>query len=231
MQIQFLILQMERQLVIITAMIDRLRRRWGLQRGQRRPRRYWVRRWLSQAEREEESQYTRLMPMLELVSPGMKLVVTLRHLASGDSYPTLQYTFRVAWSTINKLPMLEFLNSGMKLVVTLRHLASGDSYPTLQYAFRMARSIINKFKSDSCCVSSAMSPCSVSDICRGSSPPHHLLHPSCLLALPSLWNTSQLIHLWTPCLDLCGHPLHHLTTSPLDPFLWWHFTKIFNSLF
>ena len=50
MQIQLLILQMERQLVIITAMIDRLRRRFGLQRGQRRPRRYWVRPWLSQAE-------------------------------------------------------------------------------------------------------------------------------------------------------------------------------------
>ena len=32
-------------------MIDRLRRR------------YWVRIWLSQAEREEEGQYTRLMPM------------------------------------------------------------------------------------------------------------------------------------------------------------------------
>ena len=69
MQIQFLILQMERQLVIITAMIDRLRRRWGLQRGQRRPRRYWVRPWLSQSECEEEGQYTRLMPMLELHDP------------------------------------------------------------------------------------------------------------------------------------------------------------------
>ena len=38
MQIQLLILQIEKQLVIITAMIDRLRRRWGLQQGQRRPR-------------------------------------------------------------------------------------------------------------------------------------------------------------------------------------------------
>ena len=52
-QIQLLILQMERQLVIITAMIDRLRRRWGLQR---RHRRYWVRQWLSQAECKEEGQ-------------------------------------------------------------------------------------------------------------------------------------------------------------------------------
>ena len=36
------------------------------------------------------------------LSPGLKLAVTLRHLASGDSYPTFQYAFRVARSTINK---------------------------------------------------------------------------------------------------------------------------------
>ena len=40
--------------------------------------------------------------MREPLSPGLKLAVTLTHLASGDSYPTLQYAFRVARSTINK---------------------------------------------------------------------------------------------------------------------------------
>ena len=38
--------------------------------------------------------------MRDPLSPGLKLAVTVRHLVSGDSYPTLQFAFRVA--TINK---------------------------------------------------------------------------------------------------------------------------------
>ena len=34
------------------------------------------------------------------LEPGMKLAITLRHLATGDSYATLQYDFRVARNTI-----------------------------------------------------------------------------------------------------------------------------------
>ena len=37
------------------------------------------------------------------LEPGMKLSITIRHLASGDKYPTLQYAFRVAQSTISLL--------------------------------------------------------------------------------------------------------------------------------
>ena len=42
--------------------------------------------------------------MREPLSPGVKFAVTLRHLASGDSFPPppLQYAFRVVRSTINK---------------------------------------------------------------------------------------------------------------------------------
>ena len=37
------------------------------------------------------------------VEPGLKLAITLRHLAAGDKYPTLQFGFRVAQNTISTL--------------------------------------------------------------------------------------------------------------------------------
>ena len=40
--------------------------------------------------------------MRDPVSPGVKVAVILRHLATGDSYTTLQYAFRVASATIEK---------------------------------------------------------------------------------------------------------------------------------
>ena len=40
--------------------------------------------------------------MRDPVSPGVKLAVTLGHLATGDSYTTLQYAFRVASLIIKK---------------------------------------------------------------------------------------------------------------------------------
>ena len=43
---------------------------------------------------------TRFRKALE---PGLKLAITLRHLASGDKYPTLQYDFRVARNTISTI--------------------------------------------------------------------------------------------------------------------------------
>ena len=59
-QLQLLLLEMERQLIIISAMTGQLRSRWGLPGGlpvirQRRHRRYRFRPWPTRAEIEEES--------------------------------------------------------------------------------------------------------------------------------------------------------------------------------
>ena len=73
-QLQLLLLEMDRQLLIISAMIDQLRSRWGLPSGlpvirQSRHRRYRFRPWLTRAELEEEGQYSRPMPRLHLHDP------------------------------------------------------------------------------------------------------------------------------------------------------------------
>ena len=70
-QLQLLLLETERQLLIISAMIDLLRSRWGLSGGlpvirQRRHRRYRFRPWPTRAELEEKGQYSRPMAMLHL---------------------------------------------------------------------------------------------------------------------------------------------------------------------
>ena len=69
-QLQLLLLEMERQLLIISAMIERVRSRWGLPViRQTRHRRYRFRPWLTHADREEDGQYPRLMPRLQLDDP------------------------------------------------------------------------------------------------------------------------------------------------------------------
>jgi hypothetical protein len=37
------------------------------------------------------------------LSPGLRLALTIRHLAAGDKYPSLQYQFRVSRYTITKI--------------------------------------------------------------------------------------------------------------------------------
>ena len=36
------------------------------------------------------------------LEPGVKLLISIRHLTSGNKYPTLQYAFRVAQNTLNR---------------------------------------------------------------------------------------------------------------------------------
>ena len=53
--------------------------------------------------------------MRDPVSPGVKLAVTLRHLATGDSYTTLQYAFRVASPTIKKFVPKAYQNQAIRV--------------------------------------------------------------------------------------------------------------------
>ena len=141
-QLQLLLLEMERQLLIISAMIERVRSRWGLPViRQIRHRRYRFRPWLTWAEHVEDGQYTRLMPRLQLDDP-MAYQKFIR--MPPELFQELEQRITAELQR-DRTWMRDPLRQGVKLAVTLRLLATGDSYTTLQYAFRVASSTINKF--------------------------------------------------------------------------------------
>ena len=145
-QLQLLLSEMERHLLIISAVIDRLRSRWGLPGGlpvliQRRHRRYRFRPWPTRAELEEEDQYSRPMQMHHLDDP-----MAYRNFIQmpPELYQELEQRITAEFQRDRTL-MRDPVSPGVKLAVTLRHLATGDSYTTLQYAFRVASLTIEKF--------------------------------------------------------------------------------------
>ena len=126
-QLQVLLLETERQLVIISAIIERVRRRWDLPVIRwRRHRRYRVRPWLTRAQREEEGQYTRLMPRLQLHDP-MAYRNFIR--MPPELFQELEQRITAELQK-ERTRMRDPMRPGLKLAVILRHLASGDS-PTL----------------------------------------------------------------------------------------------------
>ena len=131
-QLQPLLLEKERQLLIISAMIDQLRSRCGLPVIIPRHRRYRFRPWSTRAELKEEGQYSR--PMHHLDYP----------MAYGNFIQMLPELYQELAKSINaecqrdRTLMRDTVNPGVMLAVTLRHLATGDSYTSLQYAFRVA---------------------------------------------------------------------------------------------
>ena len=145
-ELQILIATMGRQLVIITALIQRLQRRQQRAEGPQRVCRYWVRPWLTQSERQQQGHYTRLMPRLELEDPlAYRNYVRM----PAELFQELE-TRLTARLERERTWMREPSSVGLKLAVTLRHLGSSDSYPSLQYAFRVARPTINKFVPEVC---------------------------------------------------------------------------------
>ena len=150
-QLQLLLLQMERQLLIISAMIDQLRSRWGLPGGlpvirQRRHRRYRFRPWPTRAEFKEEGQYSRPMPMHHLDDP--MAYRNFIHMPP-ELYQKLEQRITAEFQR-DRILMKDPVSPGVKLAVTLRHLATGDSYTTLQYAFRVDSLTIEKFVPEVC---------------------------------------------------------------------------------
>ena len=149
-QLQLLLLEMERQLLIISAMIDWLRSRWGLPGGlpvrQRRHTRYRFRPWPTRAELEEEGQYSKPMPMYLLDD----LMAYRNYIQMPpELYQELEQRITAEFQRDRTL-MRDPVSPGVKLAVTLRHLATGDSYTTLQYAFRVASLTIEKFVPEVC---------------------------------------------------------------------------------
>ena len=127
-QLQLLLLEMESQLLIISAMIDRLRSRWGL--PVIRHRRYGFRPWPTRAELEEEGQYSRPMPMHHLDDP-------MAYINFIQMPPELNQELEqrlTAELQRDRTLMRDTVSPGVKSAVTLRHLATGDSITTLQYA-------------------------------------------------------------------------------------------------
>ena len=141
-QLQLLLLEMERQLLIISAMIDRVRSRWGLPViRQRRHRRYRFRPWLGWAEREEEGQYTRLMPRVQLDEP-----MAYQNFICMPSELFQELEQRITAELQRERTWMRDPRSQ----VGSHPQTTGDSYTTLQYAFRVASSTINKFVPEVC---------------------------------------------------------------------------------
>ena len=92
------------------------------------------------------------------LEPGMKLASTIRHLASGDKYPTLQYAFRVARSTICIIPEAQCVKSLLahiraKLFPVQQHRMNGvtllmNSRQSGMYHMPAKPSTANMFPSD-----------------------------------------------------------------------------------
>ena len=148
-QLQLLLLETERQLLIISAMIDLLRSRWGLSGSlpvirQRRHRRYRFRPWPTQAELEEKGQYSRPMAMLHLDDP-----MAYRNFIQMPPELSQELEQRItAEIQRDRTLMRDPVSPVVKLAGTVRHLATGDTYTTLQYAFRVAT--IKKFVPEVC---------------------------------------------------------------------------------
>lgn len=111
----------------------------ALLHGRRRPRRYWVRPWISR--RLEYGQYHTLMVELEREHHGdftnyLRMDPAMFHELLQRLTPRLQKQ-DTRWR--------QALQPGLKLAISLRFLASGETYHSLSYAFRVPHNTISGF--------------------------------------------------------------------------------------
>ena len=112
----------------------------------RRPRRFWVRSWLTEQQRLFFGQYNRLMSQLRLedVESFINFVRMPPQL-----FDEINQRIRLRVGR-HATKYRKALDPGLKLAVTLRHLASGDKYGSLQFNFRCGRSSISEFIPEVC---------------------------------------------------------------------------------
>ena len=131
-------LNLQNQIVIAHILVDRQRRR------RPRPRRYWVKPWLSR--RLDYGHYDHLMRELEAED-----VVSFRNFVRMDLAMFREVLQRVgpriekydAWYS-------KSINPGCRLAVTLCFLATGEKYRSLMFGFRVAHNTISVIVRQTC---------------------------------------------------------------------------------
>ena len=131
-------LNVQNQIVIAQILVDRQRRR------RPRPRRYWVKPWLSR--RLDYGHYDRLMRELEAED-----VVSFRNFVRMDPAMFREVLQRVG-PRIEKYDtwFRKSINPGCRLAITLRFLATGEKYRSLMFGFRVAHNTISVIVRQTC---------------------------------------------------------------------------------
>ena len=132
------LLQQQNQIVIAQILVDRQRRR------QPRPRRYWVKPWLSR--RLDYGHYDRLMRELEAED-----VVSFKNFVWMDPAMFREVLQRVG-PRIEKYDtwFRKSINPGCRLAITLCFLATGEKYRSLMFGFRVAHNTISVIVRQTC---------------------------------------------------------------------------------
>ncbi|KAK3108095.1 hypothetical protein FSP39_001045 [Pinctada imbricata] len=112
----------------------------------KRPRKFWVKPWLTEQHRLLFGQYNRLMTQLRLEDEASFInFIRMPPQLFDEILQRIEHRMNKRATNFRRP-----LEAGLKIAVTLRHIASGDKYSSLQYNFRCGRSTITKFVPEVC---------------------------------------------------------------------------------